>query len=380
VTADGRSSLREIAGLFLRLGATAFGGPAVHVAMMEDEVVRRRRWLNEAAFLDLVGATQLIPGPNSTELALHIGWSRRRGAGLLVAGGAFILPSMLLTGGLGAVYVRYGALPSARQVLYGVKPVLLAVVVQAVVGMAPKAARTRRLQALGVAALALAALGAHELAVLLGCGAAATVTARDEGGEGALRQVVPVVPVVAGGAAGAATVPGVFGVFLKAGSVLFGSGYVLLALLRADLVERRHWLTEGQLLDAIAAGQVTPGPVFSTATFVGYVLAGPAGALAATVGIFLPAFVLVALSGPLVPRMRASARAGAFLDGVNVASLALMAVVTFQLGRAALVDGPSVALALGSLALLWRWRVNTAWLVLGGAAVGGALRGLGLTR
>lgn len=162
--------------------------------------------------------------------------------------------------------------------------------------------------------------------------------------------------------------------------MLCGSGDVLLALLRADLVERRHWLTEGQLLDAIAAGQVTPGPVFSTATFVGYVLAGPAGALAATVGIFLPAFVLVASSGPLVPRMRASARAGAFLDGVNVASLALMAVVTFQLGRAALVDGPSVALALGSLALLWRWRVNTAWLVLGGAAVGGALRGLGLTR
>lgn len=162
--------------------------------------------------------------------------------------------------------------------------------------------------------------------------------------------------------------------------MLFGSGDVLLALLRADLVERRRWLTEGQLLDAIAAGQVTPGPVFSTATFVGYVLAGPAGALAATVGIFLPAFVLVALSGPLVPRMRASARAGAFLDGVNVASLALMAVVTFQLGRAALVDGPSVALALGSLALLWRWRVNSAWLVLGGAAVGGALRGLGLTR
>ncbi|MFO0607248.1 MAG: chromate efflux transporter [Polyangiales bacterium] len=380
---DARTSLWELAALFFRLGATSFGGLAAHVAMMEDERVRRRKWLTEERFLDLVGATNLIPGPNSTELAMHVGWERRRGAGLVVAGGAFILPAALITGALGHAYARYGAVPSARWLLHGVKPVVLAVVLQALWGLAPKAARTGPLRALGLVAMALTVLGAHELAVLFGCGLAAALAARVRGGgEGEMHQLAPLAPVIAGGTAGAAasavTVPGVFGVFLKTGSVLFGSGYVLLAFLRADLVARLRWMTEAQLLDAVAVGQVTPGPVFTTATFIGYVLAGPAGAVAATVGIFLPAFVFVALSGPLVPRLRASARAGAFLDGVNVASLALMALVTLQLGRAAVVDAPTVVLALASAALLVRWKVNSAWLVLGGAAAGGALHAAGI--
>jgi chromate transporter len=369
--------LRELALLFLRLGATAFGGPAAHIAMMQDEVVSRRKWLTEERFLDLLGATNLIPGPNSTEMAIHIGWERRRWAGLLVAGVAFIVPAMLLTGAFGWAYVRFGAVPAIAWLLYGVKPVILGVVVQAIWGLAPKAARTTPLRALGALAALLVVLGCSEILVLFGAGAVAVLAARSwrKGEPDPLRGFAPLLPITAGaGAASAVTLPSLFGVFLKIGSVLFGSGYVLLAFLRADLVQRLHWLTESQLIDAIAVGQVTPGPVFTTATFIGYVLAGPSGALVATAGIFLPAFVFVALSGPLVPKLRASPVAGSFLDGVNVASLALMAVVTVQLGRAALIDAPTVILAIVSAALLVRFKINATWLVLGGAVAGWALR------
>jgi len=367
-----RTSLAELAVLFFRLGATAFGGPAAHVAMMRDEVVHRRGWLTEDRFLDLLGATNLIPGPNSTELAIHIGWARRRWAGLIVAGVTFIVPAMLMTGALGWAYVRFGRLPQTAWLLWGVKPVILAVVVQALWKLAPAAARTWFLRGLGVVALTASAWGIHELAVLLGAGVVALLVQRSRRRETIrLSQFVPAVPVIAGAAAIApVTLSGLFGVFLKIGAVLFGSGYVLLAFLRAELVQRLHWLTEGQLIDAIAAGQVTPGPVFTTATFVGYLLAGPGGALVSTAGIFLPAFVFVAASGPLVPRLRASPAAGALLDGVNVASLALMAVVTAQLGRAALVDVPTVLLACAAAVALLRFKVNSTWLVLAGAAVG----------
>jgi len=298
-----RTSLAELAVLFFRLGATAFGGPAAHVAMMRDEVVHRRGWLTEDRFLDLLGATNLIPGPNSTELAIHIGWARRRWAGLIVAGVTFIVPAMLMTGALGWAYVRFGRLPQTAWLLWGVKPVILAVVVQALWKLAPAAARTWFLRGLGVVAVTAAAWGIHELAILLGAGVVALLVQRSRRRETIrLSQFVPAVPVIAGAAAvGPVTLPGLFGVFLKIGAVLFGSGYVLLAFLRAELVQRLHWLTEGQLIDAIAAGQVTPGPVFTTATFVGYLLAGPGGALVSTAGIFLPAFVFVAISGPLVP-------------------------------------------------------------------------------
>ena len=381
--AQERTSLRELGLLFARLGATAFGGPAAHIAMMRDEVVSRRKWLTEERFLDLLGATNLIPGPNSTELAIHIGWERRRFAGLLVAGLAFILPAMLITSVLAWAYVRFGSLPAFGWLLYGIKPVILGVVAQAIWGLWPRAARTRSLVAIGALATLLSVLGVHELLVLLGAGVVAVAVARafdpsPPAATGRLHQFIPVLPVAASAGVSAITLPNLFWVFFKTGSVLFGSGYVLLAFLRADLVQRLGWLTQAQLIDAIAVGQVTPGPVFTTATFIGYVIAGPRGALTATAGIFLPAFFFVAVSGPLVPRLRASRSAAAFLDGVNIASLALMAVVTVQLGRAAVVDAATAVMAAVGVLLLMRFKLNSAWLVLVGAAAGFAVHALHL--
>jgi len=352
-----RTRLTELATLFLKLGTIAFGGPAAHIAMMEDEVVRRRHWLTHAQFLDYLGATNLIPGPNSTEMAIHIGYGRRGWPGLIVAGACFILPAALIVTACAWAYVRFGTLPAAASVLYGVKPVVIAVVIQALWGLGRSAVKTAWLGALGVAAVVATLFGMNELVVLAAAAVIAPLAQR-------MRRLDS--PHVL---ASVALWP-LFGVFVKIGSVLFGSGYVLLAFLRADVVERFHWLTERQLLDAVAVGQITPGPVFTTATFIGYVLAGGAGAVVATVGIFLPAFVFVAASGPLVPRLRRSPTAGAVLDGVNVASLALMAVVTWHLGRAALVDWVTVGLALVSAVLLLRYRVNSAWLVLAGGIVG----------
>jgi chromate transporter len=279
---------------------------------------------------------------------------------------------MVLTGTLGWAYVRFGTVPTAEWLLYGVKPVMLAIVAQAIWGLSRTAAKTRPLRLLGALAVLLSALGVHELLVLLGAGATAVAASgAPRRWRTSLNALVPVFPATAVvGAAAPITLPSVFWVFFKTGSVLFGSGYVLLAFLRADLVERLHWLTAPQLIDAIAVGQVTPGPVFTTATFVGYVLSGPSGAAAATLGIFLPAFVFVALSGPLVPRLRASPAAGAFLDGVNVASLALMVVVTVELGRAALVDAPTALLAVIAAALLFGPKVSSTWVIVGGGAVG----------
>ena len=371
----GEGGLRDVALVFLKLGTTAFGGPAVHIAMMEDEVVRRRRWLTREEFLDYLGATNLIPGPNSTELAIHIGRARGGWPGLMVAGLAFILPATLIVGLIAWAYVRYGTVPEAGAILYGIKPVVLAIVAQALWSLGRTALKTTTLAVLGAAAVVAAAAGIHELLIL--AAAAAIMMAGV-----AARHVAAAVPLFIADAAGlsaqafAAGAPPSFGlwplflVFAKAGGLLFGSGYVLLAFLRADLVERLHWLTEFQLLDAIAIGQITPGPVFTTATFIGYLLGGPAGAAVATVGIFLPAFVFVALSGPLVSRLRRSAVAAAALDGVNVASLALMAVVSWHLGRAALLDPLSIGVAIASLAALVQWRVNSAWLIAAGAAVG----------
>ena len=375
--------LAELAALFLRLGTTAFGGPAAHIAMMRDEVVLRRQWMSDEEFLDLLGATNLIPGPNSTEMAIHLGHRRAGWPGLVVAGACFILPAAAITLVLAWAYVRFGARPDAAWLLYGVKPVVIAVVAQAVAGLAPVAARTRPLQVLALAVALAAALGANEFLLLLLAGAAAVALAGARRGTSVAAGLVAPVASLAAGAAAPALAPGpvelgaLFWAFAKIGSVLFGSGYVLLAFLRAELVERLGWLDPGQLVDAIAIGQLTPGPVFTTATFVGYLLAGNAGALAATCGIFLPAFVFVAASAPLVPRLRRSWVAAAVLDGVNVASLALMAVVTLQLVRTAVVDVPTALLALASLVVLLRWKVNTTWLILGGALAGWAAHALG---
>ncbi|MBI5549109.1 MAG: chromate efflux transporter [Deltaproteobacteria bacterium] len=375
-----RARLLELATLFLRLGSTAFGGPAAHIAMMEEEVVRRRRWMTREAFLDLLAATHLIPGPNSTEMAIHIGRLRAGAPGLVVAGACFIVPAMLMVMGIGWAYVEYRSLPQVEGLLYGIKPVIVAVVTQALAGLARSAARSLQLGAIGLAALLATFLGVDELLVLLVAGLVSLAWRQGTSLTTRGRAALPWLPFGAATAsvavvgAGAASVPfsagTLFLFFLKVGSVLFGSGYVLLAFLRADLVERWGWLTGKQLLDAIAVGQLTPGPVFTTATFIGYVLGGPQSALLATLGIFLPAFVFVALSAPLIPRLRRSPSAGAFLDGVVVASLALMAAVSWNLARDAIVDGATGLIAFVSLLALLRFRLNSAWLVLAGGAIG----------
>lgn len=363
----GRAAL---AGTFLRLGLTAFGGPAAHIALMEQEFVRRRRWLTAAEFLDLVGAASIIPGPSSTEVAISLGYRRAGAAGLVLAGTCFILPAALLVSAIAWAYVRFGRLPSAAGLLRGVEPVVVAVIAQALWTFGRTALKSRLLAVLGAAAFALDLAGASPLLLLAASGAIAAWARA--GARGAVAGVVvPVVPLASSAAPAAGVGLGkLFLVFLKAGSVVFGSGYVLLAFLRGDLVERLGWLTEHQLVDAVAVGQLTPGPVFTTATFVGYVLRGPVGAVVATVGIFLPSFLLVAVTAPLIPRVRRSAVAGGFLDGVNVASLGLMAAVSVQLARAAIVDPLTAGIAVASLALLVRFRLNTTWLVLGGALLG----------
>jgi chromate transporter len=378
VATAGHPSILETAWLFLRLGATAFGGPAAHVALMEAEIVRRRRWLSREAFLDYLGVTNLIPGPNSTELAIQIGLARHGWRGLVVAGVAFILPATVIVAVLAWAYVRYGRLPQAAGVLDGVAPVVVAIVALALWRLGRTAIASVRLAVLAALAVAAIVAGVHELIVLAGAGilAAATVpgAAGTRTGAFVLGTGGPASWTIAIGAgttgAAAFTQGSLFLLFLKIGSVLFGSGYVLFAFLRTDLVERLGWLTEQQLLDAIAVGQVTPGPLFTTATFIGYLLGGMTGAIVATVGIFLPAFVFVALSGPLVPRLRRSRTASAVLDGVNAASLALMAVVTWQLAAVAIRSPVPAVVMVVSVVVLARDRISSMWLIAAGALLG----------
>jgi chromate transporter len=374
VEAASKASLGTLASVFLRLGATSFGGPAAHIARMEEEVVRRRGWLTRQEFMDLLGATNLIPGPNSTQMAIHIGYRLAGWLGLLVGGLCFILPAVLIVMALGCAYVNYGALPRVQGVFKGIQPVIIAIVVQALWKLGRTCIKTWSLAVLAVVAVVLVARGFHQLLVLFGSG---FFLALIQGLRTRSKQPLPSILAFAAGVAPAAVAAkapfslwALFLFFLKIGSVLFGSGYVLLAFLRSDLVESYGWLKENELLDAIAVGQFTPGPVFTTATFIGYLLWGPIGAVVATVGIFLPAFVFVALSVPLLPWLRKSPIAAGFLDGVNAASLALMAVVAWELGRKAIVDVTTVLLALAAVFCLLRFRVNSAWLVLGGAVAG----------
>ena len=373
-------ALRELAGLFLRLGATAFGGPAAHIAMMRDEVVERRRWLTDADFLDLLAATHLIPGPNSTEMAIHLGYRRGGGPGLLVAGACFILPATLIVGALAWVYVRFGDTPQLGWVMYGVGPVIIAIVAQALWKLGIAAVKGPLTLLVGLAATGLALQGWNELALLAVGGIVMAGARLGRPGIVALAGTFlsGAVALAAGaGIAAPITLTRLTLFFLKVGSVLFGSGYVLLAFLRADLVDRWGWLSDAQLIDAVTIGQVTPGPVFTTATFIGYVLHGWSGAMLATLGIFAPGFLFVACSQPLIPRLRASAVTSAVLDGVVVASLGLMAAVTWNLFRATIVDPCTVALALAAALLLFTTRLNSTWLVLAGGVAGAILRGGG---
>ncbi|MDX2216150.1 MAG: chromate transporter [Oculatellaceae cyanobacterium bins.114] len=372
-----RQRLKELAIGFFRLGTIAFGGPAAHIAMMNDEFVKRRKWFTEEKLLDLLGVTNLIPGPNSTELAIHIGYERSGLWGLAIAGTCFILPAMGIVWVLAALYARYQELPELGWLLYGIKPIIIAVVLQALWKLGKSAAKDLPTIVAGIAVIVAFFLGGDEIVLLLLAGAAVMlIKNRGRGGSttaSALMLPIPSLLAQVGSGVGAYGSPNwirVFLFFLKIGAVLYGSGYVLLAFLQRELVERTQWLTSQQLLDAIAVGQLTPGPVFTTATFVGYLLAGNAGAIAGTIGIFLPAFVLVAIINPWVPKLRQSTWASGFLDGVNAASLGLMAVVTWQLGQAAIVDWLTIGIAvIGAIALFY-YKVNSAWLVIAGGLLG----------
>ena len=383
--------LGELAKLFFKLGVIGFGGPAAHIAMMEDEVVKRRQWLTRAHFLDLIGATNLIPGPNSTEMAIHVGYTYGGWPGLIISGVCFILPAVLITGGFAWIYVEFGTLPQVAPLIYGIKPAVLAVILGAVWRLGKKAVKSSKLLMIGLGVAVLVFFGQNEVIALLLGGSLGMIWLRlsDKGNPppeetaaimAAGLTTSAALKATAATGATVASVPlwqlGWF--FLKVGSVLFGSGYVLVAFLEGGLVREQGWLTKAQLLDAIAIGQFTPGPVLSTSTFIGYLIAGFPGAVVATVAIFLPSFLFVVLLNPLVPRLRASKWASAFLDAVNVSSVALMGVVTLNLSQTTLIkpaeafsiDWLAAIIAISAAVLAIRFQINAAWLVLGGALIG----------
>jgi chromate transporter len=372
----GRGNLREVASFFLKLGFLAFGGAAGHIAMMRRELVNRRKWISEQDFLDLFGIMNLIPGPSSTETVIALGYWRAGWPALILAGVLFILPAMLMILALSWAYVRYGMLPAAQWILYGINPMVIAIIADALLSLGRTALKTAWLALMAVASLALYFRGVSIVAILAG---AAVLTAivgysKTKGHQRALG-LFPMLSAGAGAAmAAASAIPfsmsRLFLTFLKIGAVSYGSGYVLLAFLRADFVAHLHWLTDKQLLDAIAAGQITPGPVFASATFVGYVTGGLKGALLATLGIFLPSFIFIAIVFPLIPKLKGSAWARIFLDGINAVTVGLMAAVSWQLARGAILDWFTAAEATAGLLILRRFQINSAWLVLGGLVVG----------
>jgi chromate transporter len=379
------ASLTEIAVVFLKLGTIAFGGPAAHLAMMEEEFVRRRQWMTRAEFLDRLATANLIPGPSSTEVAIFVGQLKGGWRGLVVAGCCFIIPAAVIVSLIAWTYVRFGSLPKVEGMLAAIKPAVVAIVIQALGKLGRTALPTALLAVVAVLAAALSFVGVSPVLVLVFAGvlSAASSVMKNRllgtsiglpGFFGLPKIVAAVMAVAATGAAFPVGLMRLFLSFLKIGSVVFGSGYVLLAFLQAEFVERLHWLTDKQLIDAIAVGQFTPGPVFTTATFIGYIVAGWAGAVVATVGIFLPGFVLVAVSGPLIPRLRRSAVAAAALDGVVAGSLALIAVVAWQLGRASIIDRATLIIFVASLIALLRFRINSAWLVAAAAVLGWFMR------
>ena len=379
-----RTRLAELAKLFFSLGIVGFGGPAAHIAMMEEEVVQKRKWMTPQGFLDLVGATNLIPGPNSTEMTMHVGFSRAGWPGLFVAGWCFILPAAAMTLGLAWLYVQSAEVPDAAPFLAAIPAAVLAVIAGALWRLGKKAITSWPLIVIAVAVSAALLFGAREIpALFIGGGVGGLALAIARGGWTSNKlpshAAVPLLTLVTQGATAAAPSLGILGLFfLKVGAVLYGSGYVLVAYLEADVVDRFGWLTHAQLLDAIAIGQLTPGPVLTTSTAVGYLVQGVPGALVATLGIFLPAFVFTGLLHPLVPRLRQHVLTASILDAVNAASVALMAVVTFRLATSALDTPAAWAIAVVAAALVLSKRAGVISLVLGAAVVGGLLSLLGI--
>ncbi len=386
-----KNGVTELIGLFLKLGIIAFGGPAAHIAMMEEEVVNRRKWITREHFLDLVGVTNLIPGPNSTEMAIHIGYIRGGLLGLVVSGLSFIIPAVIITGILAWVYVSYGSVPQVAPFLFGIKPAVVSVILVAVIRLGRTAAKNTLLMLIGIAVAAASLLGMNEILALLSGGVIGIILywVKGPGNKKVSGWIIPLLSQSFGllkssdaKAAVAVSAAGIAGVslwklglfFLKVGSVLYGSGYVLIAFLEGGLVKDYGWLTQQQLLDAIAIGQFTPGPVLSTATFVGYVVSGFPGAAIATCAIFLPSFVFVLILNPIIPRLRASKIISAFLDAVNISAIGLMAAVVVQLAGSAVTDWRAVIIAAGTAIAGLRFKLNTAWLVAGGAVMGWVLK------
>ena len=383
-----KDRLVEVASLFLRLGFTAFGGPAAHIAMMRQEVVKRRQWVSDERFVDLLSIINLIPGPNSTQLAIYLGFVRAGWPGLIVAGVCFIGAAMLIVLALAWLYVRYGSLPQANWIFYGIKPVVIAIIAHALWGLCRTVLKGVWPVGFALLILVLYLVGVQQILLLFGAGLcyaalrlllqpqknavlsfALSLSVRDIWEQ--WRGAAPAGPlVVAVSAVVPITVSLLFLTFLKIGSVVYGSGYVLLAFLRSDLVLKLHWLSDRQLLDAVSIGQFTPGPVFTTATFIGYLLAGWLGALVATLGIFLPSFVFIAAIHPLAARLRSSSWTAAILDGINIAALALIAGVLLQLAQNALADAVTWMIALVSLVIVLRFKINSVWLIVAGAAIG----------
>jgi len=369
---DNKNTLKELASVFLKLGFTAFGGPAAHIAMMRQEVVVKRPWITEQHFLDLIGATNLIPGPNSTEMAIHIGQDRGGWKGLLIAGLCFIMPAVLITGCFAALYKIYGQLPQVQPFIYGIKPAIIAVIIAAIYPLAKKSLHTIELGIIGIVALVLAFLGYSEAIVLFGAGFVAMGLAAIRNRKGqAFTSFLPMMLPAGGGTGWLSTVNmRLFLSFLKIGAILYGSGYVLFAFLDSELVSKGI-ISRQQLVDAIAVGQFTPGPVFSSVTFIGYQVNGIGGAAISTLGIFFPSFVFVALLNPLVRKMRSSQLFAAFLNAVNVASIALILVVCYQLGKNSLTTWREIAIAICSILVLFRFKnINSAFIILGGSVMG----------
>lgn len=360
------SKLSEVAKVFFRLGCIAFGGPAAHISMMEDEVVRKRKWISKEHFLDLVGATNLIPGPNSTEMTMHCGHERAGWKGLVVAGACFIIPAVIITGLFAWAYQQYGELPDVQRFIYGIKPAIIAVIVSTMISLGKKALKSTALGILGVMAAIVTLLGVNEIYVLFGGGAVGVIVYWFHQ-RSALNSLVPLSFI---SMATDSSTWKIFLTFLKVGSILYGSGYVLFAFLDAELVNR-GLLSKQQLIDAIAVGQFTPGPVFSSATFIGWQIGGVYGAIAATIGIFLPSFFFVAFSNPIIPKLRKSGIMSAFLDAVNIVSIAIILAVVIEMGRETLHNWRSVLIAATSfIVTMYFKKVNTAWIVVGGAVVG----------
>ncbi len=369
-----KNKLKEIAQLFFKLGCISFGGPAAHIAMMEDEVVKKKKWMTHEHFLDLIGATNLIPGPNSTEMTMHCGHERAGWKGLFVAGISFIFPAVVITSIFAWLYQKYGQLPEVEPYIYGIKPAVIAIIIMAAYRLGKKAIKTTELTVLGIVTLIVCLLGVNEIIALFGCGLAGLILYFLKKNKTTLNTFIPLLliqvtdPIKIGSLK-------IFLTFLKVGAILYGSGYVLFAFLDSELVGN-GWLTRQELIDAVAVGQFTPGPVLSTATFIGWQMNGISGAFAATIGIFLPSFLFVLILNPLIPKMRKSKLIGAFLDAINVAAVALILAVCIEMGKDTLTDWRTLGIAIASLITVFYFKkLNSAFIVLGGA-IGGYLLAL----